>query len=1479
MVYSVKNVIITAVLLLLLSLTGRAQVTVDIGASTLEGCAPLEVLFTSTVQNCTGAVNYQWDFGFSGGNSSQANPGTVFQNAGNYTVTLNVSCAAGNAGDNITIIVHQPPTAIISNTPVTGCRPLVVNFQDGSTPGDGTINSWEWFFNDGTPLSTLQNPQHIYDFSGIFNVLLIVRDNHNCSSQVTVPSLVSVSDTPSVAFTAFPLSYCQPPLPVNFQSIVTTSLNLSYQAFWSFGDGAPNGSGTSVQHTYTTPNIFDVTLTVVDAYGCTNSETYTDYINITELVPDFSMYVGSTAIQPGGVICPNTTVHFTNLTAYNCLWDFGGGQTSSLNIYNYSFVNPGTYNLRFTVQPGGECENYIDFQLFVEEVSAGFTTDPASLTTCNVPFEVDFTSTSSANVASYNYTFGDGESSAQANTSHTYQTSGTYPVVLTVTSVNGCIATTSAQVIIHSPDATFAFTEGEGCAPLLETFNYTGTSGSTITGYTWNFGDGSPSVEQAPPVAHTFQNAGEYTVTLTVTDGNCTSSSTQTVNVGNPIESELTFMLFDEGINDWYEVTELEHCAQDTFRIYNSMWDNPDVDEFEWLLDSIDDDSDEEYLEWAFDQDTGYVSVMLVTNFNGCRDTLQLDSIFYINGPVIESIQKEFECGNPFDYTFTVNITHPDDDLTLAWDWFIDEGETGSDNLYSEPGSTDDQISFTFPGYGVYWARVRAYSTETGCDFVDSVRVDVIDTNASFFVSDNEVCSGATVYFDATASSTGVSYAWDFGDGASQEPSDNPITNHVFEGYGDFIVTLTVIDNNNCEFTAQQTIHVSGPVIQIVTDPDPAHGCNSLNVTFSFTYQSDYPLSYNVWQVSGSPQSYYSLTFEKQFAPGTYDVSLTVSNTNGCSATVTEPGLVVVSSIEAAVTTLDPVECVNVPVQFYAGIDNPALNYHWDFGDGETSTAINPEHAYTDDGIFTATLQIDDGFGCTDVDEIEVEVQGVDVDFDITQTVYNCYPAFLDINNHTEEGLYSPSWQWTFGTGDTLPVYEPQDFFIDSPGLFWVKLEATTAHGCIDADSVQVTINGPVFNYYYLQDTICLGDTVHFEITNMQGDYNIRWYIRGIQYTSTTVDFIFSDMPPDGFTEVQLIVEFAGCQVTRTLPVYVQQVIAGFVVHDSLGNVISASCSPFEFDLINATQGADTVIWTVAGTDFAGTDTLPFSMTNNSIIDSLVNVRIFGQNELGCTDTATQTITIYGQPDMQIIPDTLICLGDQIALYVTGGPQVLWSPNEFINDVNSLTPIIEPDSNIIYYARLTDENGCIANDSVQIWVQQIPEFEVTPVYDTIIIGDTVFVTSVVDQEEISYVWTPAYEISCTACPNPWLTPKENQRYTVVVEDSSGCFRHNYYVDIYVIEQYSLDVPSAFTPLGHETNRIVYAKGYGIKHFIEFRIYNRWGEEVFFTDDINVGWDGYHKGELQNIDTYKFFVRAEMWNGEIYVKTGDILLMR
>jgi gliding motility-associated-like protein len=99
------------------------------------------------------------------------------------------------------------------------------------------------------------------------------------------------------------------------------------------------------------------------------------------------------------------------------------------------------------------------------------------------------------------------------------------------------------------------------------------------------------------------------------------------------------------------------------------------------------------------------------------------------------------------------------------------------------------------------------------------------------------------------------------------------------------------------------------------------------------------------------------------------------------------------------------------------------------------------------------------------------------------------------------------------------------------------------------------------------------------------------------------------------------------------------------------------------------------------------------------------------------------------------------------------------------------------------------------------------------------------------------------------------------------------------VYIEVIEAYSLDVPTAFTPDGDGINDIVYVRGWGLLSLIEFNIYNRWGELIYSSDDINEGWDGTFKGTAQNMDTYAYTVKALTIDQRVMTKNGLINLLR
>lgn len=197
-------------------------------------CANSNTQFTDQTTLSAGTiVSWSWDFG-DGNNSNLQNPGHTYTTSGNYTVTLTVTSDAG-----CTDIYTQQVTVSaipVANFNVTGaCSGVVVPFTDLSTVNPGTISSWNWNFGDGGS-SSVQNPTHIYNAGGTFNVTLNVTSNAGCVNSVTQP--VVIVPTPNASFTTNPTEPDIMNPTVQFLNNSTNALTYS----WNFG-----GEGTSNQ--------------------------------------------------------------------------------------------------------------------------------------------------------------------------------------------------------------------------------------------------------------------------------------------------------------------------------------------------------------------------------------------------------------------------------------------------------------------------------------------------------------------------------------------------------------------------------------------------------------------------------------------------------------------------------------------------------------------------------------------------------------------------------------------------------------------------------------------------------------------------------------------------------------------------------------------------------------------------------------------------------------------------------------------------------------------------------------------------------------------------------------------------------------------------------------------------------------------------------------------------------------------------------
>jgi len=476
----------------------------EFSATPTTGVAPLSVSFTDLSAGGP-ATNYSWSFG-DGGSSSSASPSHVYAAAGTYTVALTLTGPGGvDTETKLELITVTPPAPVASFTggPLSGNAPLTVAFTDTST---GDVSGWSWSFGDlGT--SAVQNPTHTYNDPGTYSVSLTAVGPGGSNTD-TRSGLVVVSEpVPDARFFGVPRVGVAP-LAVSFTD--TSVGNVSGWA-WTFGDGG-SSSTQSPSHTYSSPGIYTVSLTVSSAGG-SDTENKVNYVVVTEPAPvaDFSGAPTSGAAP--------LTVNFSDastgaVTSY--LWDFGDNTTSTVQNPIKVYPSAGSYTVTLTVVgPGG-----IATRTESDYVVVGFPAPTAEFVGAPssgiVPLTVIFTDQSSGVSTSWFWNFGDGGISSAQNPTKVYAIAGTYTVALTATGPGGSSTETKTDYIVAgepAPVASFTGSPTSGQVPLTVTFSDTSTG--VATGWSWNFGDGGSSTLQNP--SYTYNAAGNYTVSLTVT--------------------------------------------------------------------------------------------------------------------------------------------------------------------------------------------------------------------------------------------------------------------------------------------------------------------------------------------------------------------------------------------------------------------------------------------------------------------------------------------------------------------------------------------------------------------------------------------------------------------------------------------------------------------------------------------------------------------------------------------------------------------------------------------------------------------------------------------------------------------------------------------------------------------------------------------------------------------------------------------------
>ncbi|TMI54860.1 PKD domain-containing protein [Candidatus Bathyarchaeota archaeon] len=497
------------------------------------------VTFTATASGGTSPYSYSWNFG-DGTTGTGSTTTHAYSSAGSYTATLTIidsSVPPQSTTSQQTITVRNPPplSASFTFTPSSPQAGQQITFT-GTATGGTSPYSFSWTFGDNST-GTGTTASHTYSSAGSYRVALTVQDNSASQQTATSQQTVFVSSPPSTLNGSFTYTPSSPQAgqAVSFTGSASGGTS-PYTFSWNFGDGS-TGTGSSTMHTYSSAGSFNVTLTIRDAGSPQQISTSQQAISVTNPSPTLtvSFTYNPSSPQTGQSVTFNG-VASGDTPPYTFSWSFGDGSTGTGASTTHTYSLAGPYTVTLTVVDSGSPQQTATSEQTISvtnpppPLSAGFTFSPASP---DAGQSVSFTASAMGGTSPYSYSwsFGDGGTASGGSVSHSFVSSGSYTVTLSVLDSSGQRAQASKTVTVNPQlSGSFSYSPSSPRPILPVTFTATGSGGDQPYSYSWDFGDGTTASGQT--VSHSYLLPGSYVVTLTITDANGqTFTTSQTIIV------------------------------------------------------------------------------------------------------------------------------------------------------------------------------------------------------------------------------------------------------------------------------------------------------------------------------------------------------------------------------------------------------------------------------------------------------------------------------------------------------------------------------------------------------------------------------------------------------------------------------------------------------------------------------------------------------------------------------------------------------------------------------------------------------------------------------------------------------------------------------------------------------------------------------------------------------------------------------------
>jgi gliding motility-associated-like protein len=884
----------------------------------------------------------------------------------------------------------------------------------------------------------------------------------------------------------------------------------------------------------------------------------------------------------------------------------------------------------------------------------------------------------------------------------------------------------------------------------------------------------------------------------------------------------------------------------------------------------------------CFRNNTTYA--LTVRDSSGCFITDSVNVTMYPL-PIAKYGFKNVCLHQPMNFTDSSTVSTG---TIASWSWNFGDGA---------PLVTVQNPSHTYAAYGTYSVSLIV-ATNNGCKDTITQNVVVHPLPVAGFVTAN-VCDRNAVQF--TDSSTIVSpdfmqtWSWNFGDGTPVY--NNPTASHLYATSGSYNVQLLVVTDFGCKDSLTK--------ISIV-HPNPISNFKNMNVcdgtSMPFTDTSTTALgTINLWSWNfgdGSPLITSQNSSHLYSSAGRDSTTLIIKNSFGCADTITKSVQVYFNPI-ASFTHADV--CFGDTIHFTntSSVDpsTSIASYLWSFGDGSTNSSLkNPNHYYSSHGTYTVTLVTTTIDGCSEASTVQVKTYDAPTSaFTFSNTCLFDSALFTNTSVNPTMGTIA-NWSWDFGDASPVntTIWSPHHIY-SSAGTYQVTLITySSSLGCPDTVKHSITIFPmPHANYGFMN--VCLNQPIHFTDSSTVSSGAITvwsWAFGDGSTLNSNQNPIYTYASAGNYTVSLIATTNNGCKDT---------IIKNATIHPlphalfNTTNICYGNSAAFT-DLSSISPPDIIQSWSLNFGDGTPLSSDPDTSHAYSAIGSYTS-QLLTVSSFGCKDSIVSTNVVNPNPVASFTAnDTIgcepLCVSFQSTSSVVTGVNTHWgwtfgdgSPTI---DSQNLVHCYHNDS--VYAPNfftvtliVTSDSGCtnIKSKTNYITVYPAPNtvFTVQPKTATIVNP----VISITDLSTGANFWHWNFGDTTTSIIANTLshTYADTGTYiiTLITSTQYNC-ADTAYETVIIEPDFIFYIPNAFTPNDDGVNDTFTGKGIFIKQF-EMSIFDRWGNLIYQTNDINKPWDGKanHGSDIAQRDVYVYLVKVLDFKNQNHNYKGTVTLTR